>query len=460
MELALQVVGLKMTGKIEDAKNVAMRIVGTTGEPAPSNSGDPNTMMQLSSTPSTRDIRPLLLRHARANQDFESLIVDFLSILDVPTSESKSVPISDAISYQTLSGQTLLHLASFLGFENLVKWLIAHEVDLDARDRNGYTPLHFAAVAKAVGCARVLVEAGADLEIVNVLGKTPAQVAPNGFFGDISGDEVLADDEDSSHSGESDQEEEERFRSQSQLSSRHPVSSPETSETDKPPGVLPENKKSIPPAMMNGGGTHSFVDMIHRTLTQFHAPQKIISHMPQLPLPHFPLPGIPPVPWGAFPQIPMMFPIFVPIPWWPSFKRGGNSDNKDVPQYIYATALRSAQDTWEKWIAIATRQQQEDSPPPMYTPRSSENDLPSVSQSREYDGNSEEEAESLTTPVRPLPMADRAARRFGYGVVPVTDQEVNAYAYRPTKSRNQKLQKKRECPRLYPFGDVDENVCR
>ncbi len=31
MELALQVVGLKMTGKIEDARNVAMRIVSTTG---------------------------------------------------------------------------------------------------------------------------------------------------------------------------------------------------------------------------------------------------------------------------------------------------------------------------------------------------------------------------------------------------------------------------------------------
>ncbi len=30
MELALQVVGLKMTGKIEDAKDIAMRIVGSS----------------------------------------------------------------------------------------------------------------------------------------------------------------------------------------------------------------------------------------------------------------------------------------------------------------------------------------------------------------------------------------------------------------------------------------------
>jgi uncharacterized protein len=37
MELALQVVGLKMTGKLEDAKSIAMRIVGPANEPNESN---------------------------------------------------------------------------------------------------------------------------------------------------------------------------------------------------------------------------------------------------------------------------------------------------------------------------------------------------------------------------------------------------------------------------------------
>ena len=84
MELALQVVGLKMTGKIEEAKNVAMRIVGNAGDPSDSQNGSNMTgAMQLS--PSlTRDLRPLLLIRAGENEDFQSLIIDFLSILDAP----------------------------------------------------------------------------------------------------------------------------------------------------------------------------------------------------------------------------------------------------------------------------------------------------------------------------------------------------------------------------------------
>src|SRR4051794_40741299 len=89
MELALQVVGLKMTGKIEDARSVAVRIVGNTCDSGSGTGVDSGNIMQLSSatTPSTsfstRDIRPLLLSRARDSPDFESLIVDFLSILDV-----------------------------------------------------------------------------------------------------------------------------------------------------------------------------------------------------------------------------------------------------------------------------------------------------------------------------------------------------------------------------------------
>jgi hypothetical protein len=49
MELALQVVGLKMTGKLEDAKSIAMRILasGPANEDIPSGSNTPSAM-QLS----------------------------------------------------------------------------------------------------------------------------------------------------------------------------------------------------------------------------------------------------------------------------------------------------------------------------------------------------------------------------------------------------------------------------
>ncbi|KAF9051092.1 hypothetical protein BDZ89DRAFT_524536 [Hymenopellis radicata] len=81
MELALQVVGLKMTGKIEEAKNVAMRIVGSAGESDPN--GSASASMQFSSH-ATRDLRPLLFIRAGETENFESLMIDFLSIMDTP----------------------------------------------------------------------------------------------------------------------------------------------------------------------------------------------------------------------------------------------------------------------------------------------------------------------------------------------------------------------------------------
>jgi uncharacterized protein len=455
MELALQVVGLKMTGKIEDAKNVAMRIVGTTSEPESSNGGHSDNVMELSSIPFIHDVRPVLLRRARGDQDFESLIFDFLSVLDIPGPKPSGVSMSEAVSLQTTCGQTLLHLASFLGFDHLVQWLIDHDVDLDSRDRNGWTPLHFASSAKMITCARALIQAGADVEIVNARGETPADIAPDGFFGDISGDE-LADDEDTSQwdDVDADEEDETMFISARPRSRRSlPELKIEHSDHEQPPELLANNEKSVSPGVVDGKEAASFIDMIHRTLAQLYAPQTIISNIPQLHLPLPQLSDLPAVPWGSLPQIPMVFPIFVASPGWPSFKRGDN-DTSDVPQYIGAGAIRSAQDTWEKWVAIATRQQHQRPPSQM-----GQDESPLVSPSHEYDGDGEDETESLTSAARPLPSTERTvARKFDYGSVPVPDQEVHAYAYRPAKNKNQKLQKKRECGPLLSYKEANEDL--
>ncbi|KAG6850955.1 hypothetical protein H0H93_005824 [Arthromyces matolae] len=168
MELALQVVGLKMTGKIEDAKNVAMRIVGG-GDSSESQNGNNSNMMQLASSVNTRNLRPLLLSRTGESEDFEATLIDFLKVLDTPLDHPipNSISTSDAISHTTSSGQTLLHLSAFLDFPSLVTLLVKHGIDLDVRDRNGYTALHFAALSKSDACARILLDAGADREIVN-----------------------------------------------------------------------------------------------------------------------------------------------------------------------------------------------------------------------------------------------------------------------------------------------------
>ncbi|KAF8894093.1 hypothetical protein BD779DRAFT_1609675 [Infundibulicybe gibba] len=230
MELALQVVGLKMTGKIEDAKNVAMRIVGNAGNDNSEshNGGNTSNMMQVASLVSpARDLRSLLFVQA-------------------------------AISHSTPGGQTLLHLAAFLGFSSLVKFLTMRGVDLDARDRNGYTALHFAALSGSKECAQILLSEGADREIVNASGRTPEEIAPSDLFDGMAATPPIQDMK------------EEKF--DTTTDAKH---------------------------------TASIVEMIQRTLAQFPAAQGIIPNLPQLPLPQLPqLPGMPAVPWVFVPMMP------------------------------------------------------------------------------------------------------------------------------------------------------------
>ncbi|KAG8935102.1 SPT3 Dosage dependent suppressor of Ty-induced promoter mutations-like protein [Tulasnella sp. 418] len=191
MELALQVVGLQMTGRIEDAKNVAMRIVGSnssdmSGGTSTTAAGNGQTMTTASSQPSGSDTvfdpRQLLALGGRS-RDFQSVIIEFLSLMKVELGEQDGInpssrpSIEEAISHTNPSGQTLLHLSTILGFHKLVSALINYGIDVDVRDRNGYTALHFAAVCGRLACARLLVEGGADVEIVEGKGKTAMQLA-------------------------------------------------------------------------------------------------------------------------------------------------------------------------------------------------------------------------------------------------------------------------------------------
>lgn len=183
MELALQVVGLKMTGKIEDAKNVALRIVSTTGAEDPPPRSTPSDMVH---TPSTSyDIQPMFLGHSDDSKKFEASVLKLLSLVDFTVPNQADITMATAVSQTTASGgQTLLHLIALLDLPALMEFLIAHNVDLDVRDRSGYTALYFAALARSKTCATLLLTAGADPEIVNLLGKTPQEIAPAGFFDD------------------------------------------------------------------------------------------------------------------------------------------------------------------------------------------------------------------------------------------------------------------------------------
>ncbi|KAJ6594182.1 hypothetical protein B0H19DRAFT_1094293 [Mycena capillaripes] len=457
MELALQVVGLKMTGKIEDAKNVAMRIVGNVGESSglqtdniTNNSTD---MMQVTSA--ARNLRPLLLGQTAENENFQTRIIKFLSILEAPVDlpTSRSIPLSHALSHPAPSGQTLLHLASFLGFDSLVSFLVNRGADLDARDRNGYTALHFAAIAGSSACASTLLRGGADLEIVNALGKTPAEVAVrDGLFVmdseslELTSPEISGED-DEAHWGDVEEDSDDslpRNPSRRQINRRIPRR-PAASGKRTPRHVVTPRSSTpslagppeLPaPPMDDEKQAATFLALIQRTLAQLPAPQ--LRNLPGLPQ----LPEIPAVPWGALPQIPMVFPVLVP---WPAFL-GGDApggeprEGDDETKGLSAVSIRAAQElrgtweAWEKWLALAiagTARQPEETPPPMYTPRESVAEPSPPSEAAEDAGATADNADAPETPQE----VPSTSRHVSYDThPPVTEQEVNAYGYLPAEA--------------------------
>ncbi|KAK7685167.1 hypothetical protein QCA50_011530 [Cerrena zonata] len=475
MELALQVVGMKMTGKIEDARNVAMRIV--TGPSPDNNQGtmNPNGAMQLSnSSNSSFDIRQLLLARASDSGDFQKLILDFLGLMDVDISTSSTASLEACISLTTASGQTLLHLATILNFSQVVAFLLSHEVDIDARDKNGFTALHFAASMRNTECARLLLEARADTEIVNALGKTSAEIAPAEFFDNLYPDSSSAwsmDDSMEEEAGWADEEISSDDQNVKQpLARRRPErgnsyrkerisrrsSEAELKKVEPEPPLPPSSdiKKAAEAGIVDDKqAIASWMDMVQRTFAQLQHPQGMISQIPALPLPQFPhIPGMPA--WGTLPQMPAVFPVIVPmtnlpIPasWalWgarPDQHQGGkNADGEEDPQRQEQQqqpwlSLGSAQEfraMWEKWLAMARPSGEVDAPP-AYTPRDTEL-VP------------EKSAEAATPAPVPQPSAsvERAGRRVEYEDVAVPDQVVKAYEFRPAKKQARRTHKKQDC---------------
>ena len=84
------------------------------------------------------------------------------------------------------AGSTELHMAVSLGRTEQARTLLAQKVHVNAKDRNGQTPLHLAACALA-GWSSVdlLLAAGADLNAVDNAGRTPLLLALESSTNDV-----------------------------------------------------------------------------------------------------------------------------------------------------------------------------------------------------------------------------------------------------------------------------------
>lgn len=107
----------------------------------------------------------LLLSCTGNTGDFKCVLLDFLSILDYTLGKSSALQ-SAVISHPTLSGQTLLHLATLTKFLSLIKFLVSHGINVDTHNKNGCTALFYTAVAWSSECAQVLIEGGAGTHLL------------------------------------------------------------------------------------------------------------------------------------------------------------------------------------------------------------------------------------------------------------------------------------------------------
>ncbi|KAI9774841.1 MAG: hypothetical protein M1840_000057 [Geoglossum simile] len=167
LRLALSVLGQKMTGKREDVRDIARRIVGSSG-------GDPWSAAGGGSSSVGGQQRPTSAFDASVLglMDLESTLLKCLDLIDLDDSPNQA-----RLNLRRGSGQTMLHLACSLGFYRFVAALLARGANPEPRDRGGYTPMHYAVMHNHPQIVRRLVLSGADPDTRTLRGRTAADFA-------------------------------------------------------------------------------------------------------------------------------------------------------------------------------------------------------------------------------------------------------------------------------------------
>lgn len=182
MELALQVVGMQMTGQVVSARDIAMQIMSASqnksGGSGASTSANSMNGVQARGEPNVSELLSSGLRLNPDAQRFPSVqdsLLGFLKLLDVDL--GSNTLHRDPIRACNASGHTLLHLAVMHNFHRLVSDLLRRGCPVNARDVNGYTALHFAALHGWMEVTKLLLQHGADVHDVNNEGLIPIEVA-------------------------------------------------------------------------------------------------------------------------------------------------------------------------------------------------------------------------------------------------------------------------------------------
>ncbi|KAH9217213.1 hypothetical protein DL95DRAFT_295711 [Leptodontidium sp. 2 PMI_412] len=162
---ALSVLGHKMTGKMEDVRDLARRIVGD-GPSSWGGSAGP------SPTGGNHNQNVNGFNMATFGVDVEATLLKCLDLIDLDDS-----PRQARLNMRRASGQTMLHLACSMGLHRFVAALLARGANPEPRDKGGFTPMHFAALHNHPQIVRRLMLSGADPTIRSLQGYTPSDMA-------------------------------------------------------------------------------------------------------------------------------------------------------------------------------------------------------------------------------------------------------------------------------------------
>ena len=166
LKLALALVHQKMTGRYEDAGEIARRIIN-----APTAASGPWPVSPPYGNDQTRQVSAFQAYYDGA-LSLETALLKCLDLMDLDDS-----PFQAQLNARIANRQSILHLSASLGYNRLVAGLLARGANPDLQDRNGMSPMHMAALNGHSQIVRRLRVARGDPTLRSLLGFIPADMA-------------------------------------------------------------------------------------------------------------------------------------------------------------------------------------------------------------------------------------------------------------------------------------------
>eukprot|EP00163_Fabomonas_tropica_P029155 TRINITY_DN6161_c0_g1_i1.p1 TRINITY_DN6161_c0_g1~~TRINITY_DN6161_c0_g1_i1.p1 ORF type:complete len:1017 (+),score=200.94 TRINITY_DN6161_c0_g1_i1:310-3360(+) len=195
LSLALQCIGMRMSGRVDSAHEIATEIIQRTAKTGKLlDAGDLDGAGGGSSFNDLANNLTHAPSHSSKFDPDDAVLVSLSKAVAASCQYPLDLNVTDA------SGATLLHYSAWRGADRLVQWLCKHGSELDVCDNRGLTPLHFAAIRGHSNTLKILLQSGAnkdiradipartahELAVINQHTEAAAVIAHNGDYANVS----------------------------------------------------------------------------------------------------------------------------------------------------------------------------------------------------------------------------------------------------------------------------------